>query len=88
MDVCVQELACLHTFVSAARTRLTTVRFVSSLVASVQHLVRDFEVLREELGIDRWMLLGGSWGVTLALAYAQAHPDRFLLEGCASLLDF
>ncbi len=40
------------------------------------HLVADIERLREMLGIDRWMVFGGSWGSTLALAYAQAHPDR------------
>jgi len=39
-------------------------------------LIDDLEVLREHLGIDRWLLVGGSWGVTLALAYAQRHPDR------------
>ncbi len=40
------------------------------------HLVEDIERLREHLGIDRWVAVGGSWGVTLALVYAQAHPDR------------
>ena len=40
------------------------------------HLVADMERLREHLGIERWQLLGGSWGTTLALAYAQKHPDR------------
>jgi proline iminopeptidase len=40
------------------------------------HLVADMEQLREHLGIDRWQLLGGSWGSTLALAYAERHPDR------------
>ena len=39
-------------------------------------LVEDIERLRRHLGIDRWLLFGGSWGSTLALAYAQAHPDR------------
>jgi len=39
-------------------------------------LVADIERLREQLGIERWLVLGGSWGSTLALAYAQAHPDR------------
>jgi proline iminopeptidase len=34
------------------------------------------ELLRRELGIERWLLLGGSWGSTLALAYAEAHPGR------------
>jgi proline iminopeptidase len=42
------------------------------------HLVADIERLREHLGVDRWALFGGSWGSTLALAYAQAHPDRAL----------
>lgn len=40
------------------------------------HLVADMERLREHLGIERWQVLGGSWGSTLALAYAQSHPDR------------
>jgi proline iminopeptidase len=40
------------------------------------HLVADVEVLRHFLGIDRWLVFGGSWGSTLALAYAQAHPAR------------
>jgi proline iminopeptidase len=40
------------------------------------HLVADMERLREHLGIDRWLLLAGSWGSTLALAYAERHPDR------------
>jgi pimeloyl-ACP methyl ester carboxylesterase len=42
------------------------------------HLVADLERLRESLGIERWAVFGGSWGSTLALAYAQAHPDRVL----------
>ncbi len=40
------------------------------------HLVSDMEKLREHLGIDRWQVFGGSWGSTLSLAYAQAHPER------------
>ncbi|HEX4473649.1 MAG TPA: prolyl aminopeptidase [Polyangiaceae bacterium] len=40
------------------------------------HLVSDIEQLREHLGIDRWQVFGGSWGSTLALAYAQKHPER------------
>ena len=40
------------------------------------HLVADMEALREHLDIERWQLFGGSWGVTLALAYAQTHPER------------
>jgi len=40
------------------------------------HLVADMEQLREHLGIERWLVFGGSWGSTLALAYAQTHPKR------------
>jgi proline iminopeptidase len=40
------------------------------------HLVSDMENLREHLGIEDWMVFGGSWGSTLALAYGQTHPDR------------
>jgi proline iminopeptidase len=40
------------------------------------HLVGDLERLREHLGVDRWLMLGGSWGSTLSLAYAEAHPQR------------
>jgi proline iminopeptidase len=42
------------------------------------HLVEDMEKLREHLGIDRWVVFGGSWGSTLSLAYAEAHPARCL----------
>lgn len=39
-------------------------------------LVADIEKVREMLGIERWLVFGGSWGSTLALAYAQTHPER------------
>src|SRR6266576_506333 len=39
-------------------------------------LVADIEKLREHLGIERWQVFGGSWGSTLALAYAETHPER------------
>ena len=42
------------------------------------HLVADMESLRHHLRIERWLLFGGSWGATLALAYAQQHPGRVL----------
>ncbi|MEG3153993.1 prolyl aminopeptidase [Sphingomonas sp. RB1R13] len=49
----------------------------ASLVANTTaHLVADIETLRTHFGIDRWMVFGGSWGSTLSLAYAVAHPDR------------
>ena len=40
------------------------------------HLVADIERIREALGIDEWIVFGGSWGATLALIYAQTHPER------------
>ncbi|KRA44230.1 prolyl aminopeptidase [Pseudoxanthomonas sp. Root630] len=40
------------------------------------HLVADIEAVRTHVGIDRWLVFGGSWGSTLALAYSQAHPER------------
>jgi proline iminopeptidase len=40
------------------------------------HLVADIERLRKHLGIERWLVFGGSWGSTLSLAYAEAHPER------------
>jgi proline iminopeptidase len=43
---------------------------------TLPHLIADMEIIREKFGIARWMIVGGSWGATLALAYAQAHPDR------------
>ncbi|QLF93369.1 prolyl aminopeptidase [Pseudomonas sp. ABC1] len=42
------------------------------------HLIADMERIREHLGIEQWVLFGGSWGSTLSLAYAQAHPERVL----------
>ena len=45
---------------------------------TTQDLVADLEALRTHLGIERWLVFGGSWGATLALAYAQAHPQRCL----------
>jgi proline iminopeptidase len=48
------------------------------------HLVADMELLRSTLGISQWLVFGGSWGSTLALAYGEAHPERclgFILRG-------
>ncbi len=42
------------------------------------HLVQDIETIRQTLGIDRWLVFGGSWGATLALLYGQSHPERTL----------
>src|SRR6478609_8767653 len=43
---------------------------------TLPHLIADMEAIREKFGFERWMIVGGSWGATLALAYAQAHPER------------
>jgi proline iminopeptidase len=43
---------------------------------TTDHLIADIELLRSQLGIERWLVSGVSWGTTLALAYGVAHPDR------------
>ena len=51
---------------------------------TTQALVADIEKFREMLGVERWIVFGGSWGSTLALAYGEAHPERclgFVLRG-------
>lgn len=51
---------------------------------TTQDLIADIERLREHLGIEQWIVFGGSWGSTLALAYGEAHPERclgFVLRG-------
>lgn len=54
-------------------------------------LVADLERLREHLGIERWLVFGGSWGATLALAYGERHPERclgFVLRGIYTMRDW
>ena len=51
---------------------------------TTQLLIEDIETLRVKFGIEQWLVFGGSWGSTLALAYGQAHPERclgFILRG-------
>jgi proline iminopeptidase len=50
--------------------------YASLVDNTTQHLIADMEQLRAHLDIDRWQVFGGSWGSTLALAYAEAHPTR------------
>ena len=55
------------------------------------HLVADIERLRSLMGVDQWLVLGGSWGSTLALAYAESHPERvseLVLRGIFTLRRF
>ena len=40
------------------------------------HMVEDIEKLRKHLGIERWVMFGGSWGATLLLLYAETYPER------------
>jgi proline iminopeptidase len=52
------------------------------------HLIADIELLRKNLGIEKWQVFGGSWGSALALAYAQTHPDavtELILRGIFTL---
>lgn len=52
------------------------------------HLIADIELLRKNLGIEKWQVFGGSWGSALALAYSQAHPDavtELVLRGIFTL---
>jgi proline iminopeptidase len=56
----------------AGRSRPKGLREANTLA----HLIADLETIREKFGFERWMVVGGSWGATLALAYAQAHPNR------------
>lgn len=77
------------------RERLNCAGWRVGLVSSVPpqenttwDLVSDLEVLREHLGVSRWVVFGGSWGSTLALAYAQKHPDNvkaLILRGIFTL---
>src|SRR5690348_4801933 len=51
---------------------------------TTRHLIADIERLRRHLGIDRWLVFGGSWGSTLAVAYGESHPESclgFVLRG-------
>jgi proline iminopeptidase len=45
-------------------------------INTTHHLIADIERLREHLGVERWLVFGGSWGATLALAYAERYPQR------------
>ncbi|HEX6928118.1 MAG TPA: prolyl aminopeptidase [Gammaproteobacteria bacterium] len=50
--------------------------FAETAANTTWHLVADMEAIRENLGIEKWALFGGSWGSTLSLAYAEKHPER------------
>ena len=46
---------------------------------TTDHLVSDMEFIRKKLNIDKWLIVGGSWGSTKGLAYTQSYPSRFFL---------
>ncbi|MBL95242.1 MAG: Proline iminopeptidase [Alphaproteobacteria bacterium MarineAlpha3_Bin5] len=58
-----------------------SIPYASIFANTTKHLIRDIETLRQHLEIDRWLLFGGSWGATLALAYGVQYPER-----CAGLV--
>jgi proline iminopeptidase len=65
-----------HAFLLDQRGAGRSHPYLSLAANSTDHLVGDLEIVREHFGITRWLIVGGSWGSTLALAYAEKHPDR------------
>lgn len=65
-----------HVFLIDQRGAGRSHPYLSRHANTTAHLVADLEVVREHFGIAKWMVVGGSWGSTLALAYAEKHPDR------------
>jgi len=64
------------TSVAAAAATLASELDIDLATITTQYLIDDIEALRSLHGIDRWLVFGGSWGSTLALAYAVEHPSR------------
>lgn len=65
-----------HAFLFDQRGAGRSHPYMSLEANTTERLVADIERIREHYGIARWLVVGGSWGSTLALAYAQAHPER------------
>jgi proline iminopeptidase len=65
-----------HVFLVDQRGAGRSHRYLSCEANTTAHLVADLEMIREHFGITKWMVVGGSWGSTLALAYAESHPER------------
>lgn len=65
-----------HVFLFDQRGAGRSHPYLSLHANTTDHLVNDIELIRDHFGIDRWLVVGGSWGSTLAVAYAQAHPER------------
>jgi proline iminopeptidase len=67
-----------HVFLIDQRGAGRSHPYLSRSANTTGHLVADLEIVREHFGISKWLIVGGSWGSTLGLAYAEAHPDRVL----------
>lgn len=65
-----------HTFLFDQRGAGRSHPYLSLNENTTAKLVTDIEKIREHFGIERWLVVGGSWGSTLAVAYAEAHPER------------
>jgi proline iminopeptidase len=65
-----------HVFLMDQRGAGRSHPYLSRSANTTGHLIADLEAVRDHFGISRWLLVGGSWGSTLALAYAERHPER------------
>ncbi|NOT71259.1 MAG: prolyl aminopeptidase [Hyphomicrobium sp.] len=65
-----------HAFLFDQRGAGRSHPYLSCAANTTQHLVGDIEIIRAHFAIEKWLVVGGSWGSTLALAYAEAHPER------------
>ncbi len=65
-----------HVFLIDQRGSGRSHPYLSCAANTTGHLAADLEVVREHFGIERWLVVGGSWGSTLGLAYAERHPER------------
>lgn len=65
-----------HAFLFDQRGAGRSHPYLSRTANTTQHLVADIEAIRAHFGIEKWLVVGGSWGSTLGLAYAEAHPEH------------
>ena len=65
-----------HAFLFDQRSAGRSHPHLSCKANTTQHLVADIEAIRQHYAIEKWLVVGGSWGSTLALAYAEAYPER------------
>ena len=65
-----------HVFLIDQRGAGRSHPYLSRAANTTSHLIDDLEIVRDHFGVSRWLLVGGSWGSTLALAYAEKHAER------------